>query len=216
MQSYCKEMNERLAALGVVPVVVIEDAAYAEPLAEALMAGGLPAAEVTFRTAAAAEAIARMKKARPELLVGAGTIINVEQAKAALAAGAEFLVSPGYSREVVDFCVEHRVPIYPGCVNASDCMRAVNSGLELLKFFPAEQAGGLPYIKALCSVFPQVFFMPTGGVNAKNLADYLGEKRILACGGSWMVKGQLMKEGRFDEIERLCREAVSLVRELRP
>ena len=190
-----------------VPVIAIDDAEKAVPLARALTAGGLPAAEVTFRTAAGEEAIRRIARECPEVLVGAGTVLNLEQCGRALAAGARFIVSPGYNEALVNYCVEKGVPVLPGCANASDMTRAVNAGLKLVKFFPAEQSGGVSFLKALAPVFP-LDFMPTGGVNTKNLMDYLSFDRVAACGGTWMVKKNLISGGQWDEITRISKEAV--------
>ena len=198
---------QRLSRTGIVPVIAIDDAEKAVPLARALTAGGLPAAEVTFRTAAGEEAIRRIARECPEVLVGAGTVLNLEQCDRALAAGARFIVSPGYNETLVNYCVEKGVPVLPGCANASDMTRAVNAGLKLVKFFPAEQSGGVSFLKALAPVFP-LDFMPTGGVNTKNLMDYLSFDRVAACGGTWMVKKDLISGGQWDEITRISREAV--------
>lgn len=201
------EVLQRLSRTGIVPVIAIDDAEKAVPLARALTAGGLPAAEVTFRTAAGEEAIRRIARECPEVLVGAGTVLNLEQCDRALAAGARFIVSPGYNETLVNYCVEKGVPVLPGCANASDMTRAVNAGLKLVKFFPAEQSGGVSFLKALAPVFP-LDFMPTGGVNTKNLMDYLSFDRVVACGGTWMVKKDLISGGQWDEITRISREAV--------
>ncbi len=201
------EVLQRLSRTGIVPVIAIDDAEKAVPLARALTAGGLPAAEVTFRTAAGEEAIRRIARECPEVLVGAGTVLNLEQCGRALAAGARFIVSPGYNETLVNYCVEKGVPVLPGCANASDMTRAVNAGLKLVKFFPAEQSGGVSFLKALAPVFP-LDFMPTGGVNTKNLMDYLSFDRVAACGGTWMVKKDLISSGQWDEITRISREAV--------
>lgn len=202
------EIKKILTELGLVPVVKIDDAAKAEPLARALMAGGIPAAEITFRTDAAEAAIRSMRSTCPEMLVGAGTVLNEAQCRRAIDAGAQFVVTPGYVQEVVDCCLEAGVPVLPGCANAADMIKAVGSGLDLVKFFPAEQAGGLAYIKAVAPVFPKLDFMPTGGIHAENLNTYLAYPRIAACGGSWMVKADLIAQDRFDEITALCRQAV--------
>ena len=202
------EFKKQLFELGLVPVVKIDDAKKAEPLAKALVAGGIPAAEVTFRTDAAEEAIRTMRAACPEMLVGAGTVLNPDQCRRAIAAGAQFVVTPGYAQAVVDCCQEAGVPVLPGCASAADMIAAVNSGLDTVKFFPAEQLGGLAYLKALAPVFPKLDFMPTGGVNAGNLNTYLAFPRIVACGGSWMVKSDLIAQDRFEEITALCRQAV--------
>ena len=202
------EMLEQIYGLGVIPVIAIQDAAKAVPLAQGLAAGGLPAAEITFRTAAGEKAIRQIAQNCPEVLVGAGTILNTDQCARAIAAGARFIVSPGYIQEVVDYCLERNVTILPGCITASDMTRAANCGLEVVKFFPAEQSGGLGFIKALAQVFPKLKFMPTGGINADNLNSYLAFDRIVACGGSWMVKSDLIAAGRFEEISALARQAI--------
>ena len=209
------EMDAKIAGLGVLPVVVLENVKDARPLAEALVEGGLPAAEVTFRTAAAEESIRIMTEAYPDMLVGAGTVLTVEQVDRAVAAGARFIVSPGFDPEIVDYCLEKDIPVYPGIVTPSELAQAVKRGLTVVKFFPAEQFGGVATVKALAAPFTNVKFMPTGGVNAKNLADYLGFKKVIACGGSWMVKGDLIKAGDFEKIKGLVREAVALVARLR-
>ena len=193
--------------IGIIPVIAIEDAAKAVPLARALTAGGLPAAEVTFRTAAGEEAIRQIAQNCPEVLVGAGTVLNLDQCDRALAAGARFIVSPGYNGELVEYCIRRNVPVFPGCVNASDMTRAVNAGLKIVKFFPAEQSGGVSFLKALAPVLP-LDFMPTGGVNTKNLMDYLSFDRVAACGGTWMVKRDLIQGEKWDEITAICKEAV--------
>ncbi len=202
------EIQRRMYEIGIIPVIAMEDANLAVPLANALVKGGIPAAEVTFRTAAGEEAIRQMAANCPEILVGAGTILNVEQAQRAVNAGAKFIVSPGFNQEVVDWCVENDVPIFPGCVNASDMTRACNSGLEIVKFFPAEASGGLNMIKNLAPVFPKLSFMPTGGVNTKNLLSYLNYDRIIGCGGTWMVKKDLIEGQKWDEITAICKDAV--------
>lgn len=208
-------MNNLIAQYGVVPVVVLEDEKDALPLAEALVKGGLPVAEVTFRTAAAEGSIKAMCEAYPEMLVGAGTVLSVEQVDRALKAGARFIVTPGFDEEVVDYCIANNIPVYPGTVTPSEVTKAVKRGLNICKFFPAEQYGGVSTIKALSAPFTTVKFMPTGGVSAKNLKDYLSCGKIVACGGSWMVKGDLIKAQQFDKIRELTAEAVALVKEIR-
>lgn len=208
-------MNNLIAQYGVVPVVVLEDEKDALPLAEALIKGGLPVAEVTFRTAAAEGSIKAMCEAYPEMLVGAGTVLSVEQVDRALKAGARFIVTPGFDEEVVDYCLANNIPVYPGTVTPSEVTKAVKRGLNICKFFPAEQYGGVSTIKALSAPFTTVKFMPTGGVSAKNLKDYLSCGKIVACGGSWMVKGDLIKAHEFDKIRELTAEAVELVKEIR-
>lgn len=210
-----EKMNEQLASYGVVPVVVLNDAKDAEPLAKALVEGGLACAEVTFRTDAAEESIRIMSKAYPEMLVGAGTVLTTEQVDRALNAGAKFIVSPGFDPEIVDYCLEKEVPVYPGTVTPTEVAQAVKRGLAVCKFFPAEQFGGVSTIKALAAPYTMVKFMPTGGVNLKNLRDYLSCDKIAACGGTWMVKGDMIREGRFDEIKKITAEAAQIVKEIR-
>lgn len=209
------EMEAKIAAYGVVPVVVLNDAKDAEPLADALVAGGLACAEVTFRTAAAEESIRRMSAKYPDMLVGAGTVLTIDQVNRAVNAGAKFIVSPGFDPEIVDYCIEKDIPVFPGCVTPSEVAQAVKRGLRVVKFFPAEQYGGVSTIKAIAAPYTMVKFMPTGGVNAKNLKDYLSCDKIVACGGSWMVKGDLVKAGAFDKICEMTKEAVALVKEIR-
>ena len=200
---------------GVIPVVVINDVEDAEPLAQALFEGGLPCAEVTFRTAAAEESIRKMTDTYPDMLIGAGTVLTTEQVDRAVAAGAKFIVSPGFDPEVVDYCILKQVPVFPGCITPSEVAQAVKRGLKVVKFFPAAQFGGVSTIQALAAPYVGLKFMPTGGVNAKNLADYLQCKSIIACGGSWMVKSDLIKAGEFEKIKDMTKEAVSLVNEIR-
>ena len=207
------DINAKIESLKLVPVVVLEDAKDALPLAKALIDGGLPVAEVTFRTAAAEDSIRAISEAYPEMLVGAGTVTNLEQAKTAVAAGAKFLVTPGFSDEVTRYAVENDIPIFPGTCTPTEVMRAMSYGLKVVKFFPASQYGGLNTIKALSGPFPAMRFMPTGGINAGNVKEYLANKHISACGGSWMVKSDLIAAGKFDEIKRLTQEAVALVNE---
>ncbi len=203
------EVLEKLSLIGIVPVVVINDVEKAVPLAKALVAGGIPCAEVTFRTAAAEEAIKRMSAEVPELIVGAGTVLTKEQADKAIAAGSKFLVSPGLDPEIVKYCNEKGYLITPGTCNPSDLNHAVNLGLEVVKFFPAEAAGGLNMIKSMAAAYTTLKFMPTGGINAGNLNSYLAYNKIICCGGSWMVKSDLIDNGEFDKITELCKEAVA-------
>ncbi|MCD7743682.1 MAG: bifunctional 4-hydroxy-2-oxoglutarate aldolase/2-dehydro-3-deoxy-phosphogluconate aldolase [Lachnospiraceae bacterium] len=210
-----ESMQLKIQETGVVPVVVLESAEDALPLAEALCEGGLPCAEVTFRTAAAEESIRRMTAAHPDMLVGAGTVLTTEQVERAVDAGAKFIVSPGFDPEIVDYCLDKDIPIFPGCVTPSEVAQAVKRGLKVVKFFPAESFGGVGTIKALAAPYVGLKFMPTGGVNTGNLESYLTCPSILACGGSWMVKGSLVKEGNFDEIKGLTQEAVNLVKQIR-
>lgn len=209
------EVLEKIQKIGIVPVVVLDDAKDAAPLAKALCEGGLPCAEVTFRTAAAEESIRMMSEQFPEMLVGAGTVLTTEQVDRAVAAGAKFIVSPGLNPRIVKYCVEKGILIIPGCANPSDIEQALENGLEVVKFFPAEPAGGLRMIKAMAAPYVGVKFMPTGGINQNNVKDYLAYDRILACGGSWMVKGDMVAAGEFDKIKELAAEAVEIVKESR-
>ncbi len=208
-------INEKFAQFGVVPVVVLNDAKDAKPLAEALVKGGLPCAEVTFRTEAAEESIRIMADSYPDMLVGAGTVLTTDQVDRAVNAGAKFIVSPGFDPEIVDYCLQKDIPVFPGCITPSEMAQAIKRGLKVIKFFPAAQFGGVDTIKALAAPYTSVKFMPTGGINAGNLKDYLDFDKILCCGGSWMVKGDLVKAGDFDKICELTKEAAELVKTIR-
>ena len=203
-----EELLKQIECMGILPVIKLNDAKDAVPLAKALCEGGLPCAEVTFRTDAAKESIAVMTKAYPEMLVGAGTVLNTEQVDEAVEAGAKFIVSPGLNPDTVEYCVKKGIPILPGCSSPSDIEQAIKYGLDVVKFFPAEAAGGLNMIKSMAAPYTNMKFMPTGGINAKNINSYLAFPKILACGGSWMVKGDLVEAGEFDKITELTREAV--------
>lgn len=209
------DITSLISSLGIVPVVVLQDAKDAEPLAEALIAGGLPVAEVTFRTDAAEESIRIMSRTHPEMLVGAGTVLTVEQVDRAVDAGAKFIVSPGFDPEIVDHCLENKIPVFPGIVTPTEAAQAVKRGLKIVKFFPAEQFGGVSTIKAISAPYTQLKFMPTGGVNAKNLKNYLECSKVIACGGSWMVKADLIKAGDFAKIREMTAEAAALVKTIR-
>jgi len=206
---------EQFKKIGIIPVVVLDDAKDAAPLAEALCEGGLPCAEVTFRTAAAADVIRIMSEKYPEMLVGAGTVLTKEQVDKAVECGAKFIVSPGLNPEIVKYCIEKGIPITPGTQTPSEMEQAIELGLKVVKFFPAEPAGGLKMIKALAAPYVGLSFMPTGGISAANVREYLKFDRIIACGGSWMVKADLVKAGRFDEIKALTAEAAAIVKEIR-
>ena len=209
------EMMNQLKSIGIIPVVVLNNADDALPLAERLVKGGLPCAEVTFRTDAAEESIRRIAKAFPEMIVGAGTVLTCEQADRAIDAGAKFIVSPGFNPKVTEYVLKKGVPMTPGVCTPTEIEAALQFGLDVLKFFPAEPSGGLKMIKALAAPYVGLNFMPTGGINADNVRDYLKYDRIVACGGSWMVSGALVKEGKFDEIEKMVREAAAIVKEIR-
>lgn len=209
MVGLVSDVYEALRACRVVPVVKLPDAGCAEGLGRALIAGGLPCVEVTFRSAAAEAAISIMS-AMPGLLVGAGTIRSVEQARAAKRAGARFVVSPGLREDVVRYCLDEGMPVSPGVCTPGEIERALDAGAKVLKFFPAENFGGIGTLKAFGAVYPDVPFMPTGGVNADNLAQYLALDNVLCCGGSWLAETKLLSEGRFDEIERRSARAAAI------
>lgn len=202
------EVLERIQKIGIVPVVVLDRAEDAVPLAKALIDGGLPCAEVTFRTDAAEESIRKIATEFPEMLVGAGTVLTTDQVDRAWNAGAKFIVSPGLNPKIVKYCVDKGIPITPGTTNPSDVEQAIEYGLEVVKFFPAEAAGGLNMIKSMAAPYTQMKFMPTGGINAKNINEYLAFNKILACGGSWMVSKDLVNAEDFDKIRDLTQEAV--------
>ena len=211
-------MNETLKKIGetgIIPVVVLNRVADAEPLAESLIKGGLPCAEVTFRTDAAEKSIRAIAKKFPEMFVGAGTVLTVEQADRAVDAGAKFIVSPGLNQKVVEYCLKKNYPITPGIMTPSELEIALGFGLDVVKFFPAENAGGLKMIKAISAPYTMMKFMPTGGINTTNVRDYLACDKILACGGSWMVKGDLINAGDFAKIQELTKEAAAIVKEIR-
>ena len=194
------EIAALFRALRVVPVIVIEDAKHAAPLAAALTDGGLPCAEVTFRTKAAADALRRMRDAQPEMLLGAGTVLTPPQVDIAVDAGASFIVSPGFNPVVVDYCAEREMPVFPGVCTPSEIEAALMRGLRVVKFFPAEPAGGLVYLKAIAAPYGEVEFMPTGGITRANLATYLAFPRVVACGGSWMAPANWIAKGDFTAI----------------
>ncbi len=210
------EMNTKISAIGVVPVIKLNNPERdAAPLAKALCQGGVPVAEVTFRAAGADTAIRLMKEACPDMLVGAGTVLTTEHVDKAIAAGAEFIVTPGFDPEIVKYCVEKNMPIYPGCTTPTDYHAALKFGLEVLKFFPAEQSGGLAKIKAMSAPFPMFKVMPTGGIGLNNLKEYLSCPVIAACGGSYMVTADLIDNQKWDEIINLCKKSVEIVKEAR-
>lgn len=201
--------------MGVVPVVTIAVAADAPKLGAALTEGGLPCVEITFRTSAAAAAIRTLSATYPKMLIGAGTVLTVVQAQTAADAGAKFIVTPGFDDNVVDWCLENRVPIAPGIMTPTDINAALSRGLTVLKFFPAEAAGGIDTLKAISAPYGKVKFIPTGGINPKNLCAYLSLPAVLACGGSWLAKKTLIASGEFETIADLVREAVQLVQQTR-
>jgi 2-dehydro-3-deoxyphosphogluconate aldolase / (4S)-4-hydroxy-2-oxoglutarate aldolase len=201
--------------MGIIPVVSIPRLEHALPLAESLLEGGLPCAEVTFRTAAAAESMTEIRARFPEIFLGAGTVLTIEQAETAINSGAQFIVSPGTNPAVVDYCLSKGVTIFPGVCTPTEIEMALAKGVDVLKFFPAEPMGGVGLLKAICAPYRQVRFIPTGGIDQKNLGEYLALTEVVACGGSWMVRPELMNAGEFDRIRQLVKEAVALVDELR-
>ena len=210
------ELQNKVSQIGVVPVIKLNNPQRdAVPLAKALIAGGIPVAEVTFRAAGAADAIKLMADAYPEMIVGAGTVMTTAQVDEALAAGAQFIVTPGFDPEIVAYCKEKGVTIFPGCTTPTDYHAAYKFGLEVLKFFPAEQSGGLAKIKAMSAPFPMFKVMPTGGISLKNLAEYAASPIIVACGGSYMCPDKLIEAGAWDEITELCKKSVEIVKEAR-
>ncbi len=210
-----ENLIKEISAAGVVPVVKLDDAANAVKLAEALRKGGLNCAEITFRTDAAEESIRLIAEKYPDMLIAAGTVLTAEQADKAMAAGAKFIVSPGLNPDVVRHCRAMDYPIVPGVCTPGEVEKALSFGLKYLKFFPAEAAGGVKMIKAMAAPYTMVRFMPTGGINVSNLADYLSCKAVFACGGSWMVPSAEIDGGRFDTIAKLTAEAVTLLKEIR-
>jgi 2-dehydro-3-deoxyphosphogluconate aldolase/(4S)-4-hydroxy-2-oxoglutarate aldolase len=203
---------EELRRLRIVPLIVMDDADKAEGLARALLFGGIPCAEIAFRTKGAAEALRHIAAEQPDVLVGAGTVLTAKQAVEARRAGARFVVSPGLSRPVVEYCREHGIPVFPGVCTPTEVGAALELGLKVLKFFPAEPIGGLTYLKALAAPFPEVEFVPTGGVGASNLAAYLAFKPVVACGGSWMAPQRWIEAGDFDRVRRAVEQAARLAR----
>ena len=201
------DVLKRLADSGVVPVVVLDDAKDAVPTARAMAAGGVDVMEITFRTAAAPESIKLVAENCPETLVGAGTVLNVDQAKQAVEMGAKFIVSPGFDAQVVDWCIENNIPVTPGCVTPTEITMAVNRGLKVIKFFPANVYGGLNAMKNLSAPFVGVKFLPTGGVNTANIREYIDAPFIHAVGGSWVCPKADIAQGNFEKITELCREA---------
>jgi Entner-Doudoroff aldolase len=210
-------MDDILKKIGdtrLVPVVKIEDSRNAVPLGQALTDGNLPIAEITYRTDAAEEAIRIMTAELPEMMVGAGTVLTIDQVKSAIGAGAKFIVAPGFNPKVVDYCIEHNIVVVPGINNPSQIERALERKLKVVKFFPAEASGGLSFLKAVAAPYGDILFLPTGGINLENLMTYLSFSRVIACGGSWMVKSDLISNGDFQGIKRLSGEAVAVIKKI--
>ena len=206
---------EKISAMGVIPVVAIENASDADGLGDALIEGGLPCAEITFRTAAAASAIRTLCNSHPEILVGAGTVLTKSDAETAVDAGASFVVTPGFDGDLVDWCLDQSIPVIPGVMTPTDINAAINRKLNILKFFPAEAAGGVKTLKAISGPYGSIKFVPTGGITLGNLEAYLSLPNVVACGGSWLVQKDQISSGEFDTIESLVREAVQLVERIR-
>jgi 2-dehydro-3-deoxyphosphogluconate aldolase/(4S)-4-hydroxy-2-oxoglutarate aldolase len=204
-------VEQTIASTKLIPVVIMEDKKDAVPLAKALRDGGFPMAEVTFRTDMAKESIEEIAKNVPEVLVGAGTVLTVEMAKQALDAGANYIVTPGFSEHVASWCIAHNIPIIPGVISPTEIQAAMNLGLDILKFFPAEQAGGIGMLKAFLSPYQSIRFIPTGGICQKNIRNYLALQNVIACGGSWICPSKLIKDGKFDEIAARCGEVAALI-----
>lgn len=209
------DILKQIGRFGVIPAIKMEDAADAVKLGKALAAGDLPIAEVTFRTTAAEKAISIMSRENHDLLVGAGTVLKIEQVDKAARAGAKFIVTPGFNPKVVDYCIKNGITVIPGICTPTELDMALDRNLDVVKFFPSEASGGLAMLKAIAEPYHGVMFIPTGGINEKNLAQYLSFQRVLACGGTWMVKSDLISSGRFDEITRLAAEAVAIVKSVR-
>jgi len=200
---------EKIGELGIIPVVKIEKAEDALPLGRALLDGALPITEITFRTPAAEESIKTLTRRLPNFLVGAGTVLTVKQVKKAVSAGAKFIVTPGFNPKVVDYCIENSIPVTPGINNPTQIEMALERGIEVVKYFPAEASGGLPLLESMSSPYSGIKFIPTGGISQDNLCSYLSNNKVLACGGSWMVNADLISSGNFAEITRLTKEAIS-------
>ncbi len=206
---------ERLGQQGVIPVIKIDEARQGPGLSEALLKGGLPCVEITFRTEAAEDAIRLISKSQPEMIVGAGTVLSIDQAQKAVKAGARFIVSPGFDPKVVDWCLEQKIPVTPGVATPTEIIMGMDKGLDIFKFFPAEALGGIRMLKAIAAAFVNVKFIPTGGISASNLAAYLELPMVYAVGGSWLATSKLISLKDFKEITRLASEAVSIVRRVR-
>ena len=209
--NHMEDIQNRIKALRIIPVVIIDDAANAGSLAESLLKGGLPCAEVTFRTKAASDAIRKLTQYK-EILLGAGTVLSVDQVKAAVDSGALFIVSPGFNPKVVGYCVDQKIPVFPGICTPTEIEMGLEFGLDVFKYFPAEAFGGLKTLKAVSAPYGMVNFIPTGGIHERNICDYLSFNKVIACGGSWMVPRELISEGRFKEITQLVSEAVMIVK----
>lgn len=201
----------KIKQTGIIPVIKLENPDDIIPLSEALLKGGINVAEITFRTSAAEDAIKKLKSINNEMIIGAGTVLTTDNAERAIAAGAEFIVSPGFNPKIVDYCINRNFPIAPGISIPSEIEQALERGLDVVKFFPAEQSGGLPKIKAMSAAYGDIMFIPTGGISADNLSSYISFNKVLACGGTFMVKDSLIKEKQWNTISELSRKAVEIV-----
>ncbi len=215
MNDVYEKVSSEIERIGIVPVIKLKKTENAGKLADALWEGRVPVAEVTFRAEGADVTIAAMKERRPEMLVGAGTVLSAEQAKQAVEAGAQFVVSPGLNRNVVEYCIDADIPVFPGCLTPTEIETAIGYGLKIIKFFPAEQFGGLKTIKAYSAPYSQVKFMPTGGISLENLAEYISDGAVAACGGSFMVKGDLLDGEKWSQVTEKCRQAVDIIQKAR-
>ena len=209
------DILSQIQEIGIVPVVKLNNVEKAIPLCKALMSGGINVAEITFRTECAGEIIKKITIDCSEMIVGAGTIINVEQAKLAIECGAKFIVSPGFSRDIVKYCQSQNIPVIPGCITPSEIMQAIDCGLNVVKFFPAKEFGGLSTMKSLSAPFGQIKFMPTGGISLDNLKEFISAKFIVACGGTYMVKDDLINNDKFEEITNLSKQSINIIKEAR-
>ena len=212
---FMNEILQHIESLGIIPVVIIDDEANAEPLSEALLCAGLSTMEITFRTNAAKSALVRITKTNPSMLLGAGTVLTVDQAKIAIDAGARYVVSPGFNRHVVDHCLENGVLVLPGVITPTEIQTALDAGIHVVKFFPAEAAGGREYLTAVGAPFKNLRFIPTGGIDQSNFLSYFTNPQVSACGGSWMVKPSLISSKRFEEIRQLTSSALESLRNFR-
>ena len=215
MENTMEQTAQKISEIGIVPVIKLNEPDDSKALARALSEGGIPAAELTFRAAGAEKAIAAMREAFADMVVGAGTVVNAQQAQRAIEAGARFVVSPGFDAEIVELCLRQNVLPLPGCVTPTEIMQALKWNLHIVKFFPAAQFGGLATIRALAAPFASVKFMPTGGISLENLAEFAADRRVAACGGSFMVAEKLLDARQWDEVTRLCAEAVRIVKNAR-
>ena len=215
MNENYEHISSQISRIGIVPVIKLEKTENAEKLARALSDGGVPVAEVTFRAAGADKTIKTMRESSPNMLVGAGTVLSIEQARQACAAGAQFIVSPGSNSDVIEYCISINMPVFPGCLTPTEIEKAMSYGLKIIKFFPAEQFGGIKTIKAYAAPYQGIRFMPTGGISLDDLSDYMSSKEVAACGGSFMVKKDMLDNEKWNEVTVQCRRAVEIIEKVR-